>query len=239
MIRNTLVKPVDATSAATDFVKLVQSRGNWIAAKFADLNDEARALILGMLDVAGFEFEKIVDGELSLGVKDDENNPVGNTVINRHIGFKVECADEFRTVNTTGWLDAMFARVATASGTPNAFFHLIVEDVTRLIDESRPFQMIRLTKQGDYLIEPVPHKGSYFTTGSDYFVKHKRDTDELPGVFGFHKRCGGQIGRTLSNETQDALVCRNCYLRIPISTAVRTYGDLRKQLEINIALGLI
>lgn len=83
-------------------------------------------------------------------------------------------------------------------------------------------QPIELTAEGDRLLE------------CPCVSMHTKDADQMHFTPGIHEHCGGKIERKKSSVTYDVLVCTTCYLRISIPKHVRTYGELRERLSIQV-----
>jgi hypothetical protein len=60
-----------------------------------------------------------------------------------------------------------------------------------------------------------------------------RDTWKLAieGIVGIHDVCSGYVNLKLSSEKCNVLLCRTCFLRIPVPVTVENYGELRDYLK--------
>jgi hypothetical protein len=119
----------------------------------------------------------------------------------------------------TDWLNVVWFKVQS---TPEG---QAVDCLKQLIDESRPLTPIVMTRFKERLIE-YP---------SDTVERHTRDTDDLGTCIGVHETCKGWMDRKHISPEYDAIVCRDCGLRIEIPNTIATYGDLRKYLDQKLA----
>lgn len=77
---------------------------------------------------------------------------------------------------------------------------------------------IRLTNDGDYLLEYPSEKGT-------------NENDAISCCVGLHQHCNGWVDKKDVTEKYDVLLCRACCLRIKISKTIKTYKQLRLYIE--------
>jgi hypothetical protein len=87
---------------------------------------------------------------------------------------------------------------------------------SRLWHELIQISGIQLTSEGDLLT---------LYPGSD---PTKLDDSDLSCCVGIHFHCHGWMDVRQASETNRALVCRSCHLRVSFPAIVKTWGDLRR-----------
>jgi hypothetical protein len=85
-------------------------------------------------------------------------------------------------------------------------------------DKDIPLSPIQLTPIGDLLEEYPTSQG----------VGHTTDEKKLNQCVGIHALCDSFMDLRPASTTHNAINCRGCNLRVPISNTIITYGDLRK-----------
>jgi hypothetical protein len=58
------------------------------------------------------------------------------------------------------------------------------------------------------------------------------DRNKLSFCAGIHLHCGGIINLKTVSNTHEALVCKECGLRIVVPSGLKTYGDLRRHMKV-------
>lgn len=178
-----------------------------------------------IVSAAGFDPQNIVLAKLTGDYFDDDGRPSGRTYpINSTCPYKVVGHNDYGTFCGTGWLDQAFSSVVSLERDAEDRDH-IAEIVVTWIEKSRPLEPIRLTVEGDMLVECPPNAKDF---GPRYFVEHTRDNMELSDTTAIHAICRGVIRRNRSSEMYDALRCPECGLRVSILYEIKTYGELRK-----------
>lgn len=212
---------------ATEFVRLVMKYSHfncdWEDNK--SLPENEREILFNIVKAAGFKSNKVVPGKLERRYQNDDGSTPGVIcLINSVCPFKVvgESGDhEF----ATGWLDCAVSRVVNGSVKLKEDEKKLIAVIIKEIKRSVPLEPICLTIELDYLCEqpPNPKKWSY-----GFFVDHTKDNDTLRLCVGIHKRCNGLMDRKQSSDMCDVLLCRECCLRVPFPSNVKTYDELRK-----------
>jgi hypothetical protein len=159
----------------------------------------------------------------------------GAAHVNGHFPARVMDGEGAIDLFVSGWLScvAAFAAALIADEHPD---EEICDCLPGEIAKRPPLQHIAtLSKHGDTLC------GIALFSDTDAvrpgFIEPLRmydcasEEDEMKyGIYvGQHRFCGGMLTRLRIAESKDAVVCRNCGLRTPISRDVRTYGDLRSE----------
>jgi hypothetical protein len=183
-------------------------------------NSEVQTLF-DIVDIAGFCPTSIVLGRIKGHKRDQDGSAVGTSfVLNYACPYKVigkEDAPDEENCSATVWLDDMVRRILSRDMMEETRDQLILV-VSEAIKKVIPLEPIQITPDGDFLKE-YPGRG-----------KSTRDDDKLGWCIGVHRFCGGFVDRKRVTHTHDAIVCRNCYLRVLIPREVATYGDLRRAL---------
>lgn len=220
-----------AVIVATRFVDFVLKH-NW-----EDINGFLASEVQVFFDIvsaAGFEPREVTQGKLVGHYPDEEMRPTSKTYpINELCPFKVMNQNGEDDYRATEWLDLALRYVSYAEGpltqeSRGKCIAVIVDE----IEWSIPLEPIQLTDYGDELCELAPKRSlnNYFGK----FFKHTRDDDEIrppEALVGIHRYCGGAMHRVRATRDYDVLLCLKCFLRVPISTGIKTYGELRKYEE--------
>jgi hypothetical protein len=104
----------------------------------------------------------------------------------------------------------------------------LAEDINEAIRKVIPLEPIKLTPYGDMLCE----EDIRVQVNNPDFVlhaKHIQDSDLLRySSIGKHQRCGSILDLRDVSESYNVITCRSCYLRLPITKEIKTYGELRE-----------
>ena len=203
------------TEIAVSFVDLA-FKHDW--SKIKKLPADEVEILFATVSAAGFEPTKIVLGKLVGHYRDQDGSSTGETYpINSHCPYKVISRDGDDHYHATGWLDRAlyFAKRGTDRQER-------IKAIQHEIERSVPLKPIQLTAEGDLLREYPP--------SGDYFVDHTRDDRELSSCVGVHDFCNSWMDRTRATKTHDAIVCRDCHLRVLLPKEIKTYGELRQVL---------
>ena len=166
-----------------------------------------------LVSCAGFNPTQIVEGQIFEDVPDStRKDPV-----NRSCMYKVVTGEEDNSF-ATGWLDNMLC-YALDSYNQEGLHSKLYEQLIK----STPLYPIRLTKEGDLLIESTPNVN--WRDIRPYLVAHTKDEDKI-GV-SIHGYCYGRLDYKRTTETQRTLFCRECNFRIALPLEIKTYGELR------------
>ena len=211
---------------ASRFVNVVLKHRWWAIDSLPD--DDAQELC-NTVSVAGFKPAKIVIGEVVRNIRDDKGNLINETFpVNSYSKFKVVDEQGNDDHEATGWLDCALSRVFSGWKQQKESRDRLIEVVAREIERSVPLKPIKLTFEGDYLLEKPP---AIYDT---YLVDHARDEHRLHSFVGIHQDSfgcyNGLMDRKPATKIQDALVCRNCGFQFLFPKEIKTYGELRKKL---------
>lgn len=214
---------MDTTSIATQFVDLALKYEQW--GKIEDLPREEVEILLRIVKAASFEARDVVLGKLTGNYLDQEGRKTVDTYpINSFCPFKV-VSREGNDEQATSWLDYVLELVVTKVEGKVKTREQLIEMVQSSINKAIPLEPIRLTPEGDFLIEDAS-----CASLEPARIHHTRDNQLLHSLVGVHKHCGGLLDRQRATTTSDVLVCRKCYLRVAFPREVETYGDLRQAL---------
>lgn len=201
---------------ATSFVDLAL-KYNWSTVK--KLTDEELRILFETVSAAGFEPKKIVLGTL-VGHYRDEDGDTGETYpINGFCPYKVVSDNDY---HATGWLDRLLQLTIRETDRQK-----LIKIIQNEIERSVPLKPIQLTPDEDMLCE-YPHSKEYLTD-------HTRDEHKLSSCVGVHCYCRGWMDRVGATKTHDAIICRNCHLRVLFPKKITTYGQLRETLAAKFA----
>lgn len=197
-----------------DFTALVYSPA-WISK--TELSTHALDIVAQLLCKAGHDVGTVAYGRLHGEYRDLDGSRTGETYpINSDCPLKALAPDGKNNYRATEWLEVLYRRIRSflTSGVEPT---IAEKEILRMVLDSRPLPLIMLTSDGDSLRE-CDHGGS-----------HTRDSHTLSSsAVGIHDCCHGFIDRRQISMSMDVLICRACYLRIPIPRSVKTYGDLRQ-----------
>ncbi|MCL5795132.1 MAG: hypothetical protein M1338_02145 [Patescibacteria group bacterium] len=224
--------------AATDFYNLVHSNSKGWGRK-SRLSDEDRSVLHSVLVMAGFGHGKLAIGSMSSNRPrvDGGQEPY---LSNWHTYIKVHDKDGRTDIFATEWLDNLYNTIIEY---PKMEFDETVtkeikQCVAKQIKQARPLEPIKLTDSGDLLCEYQPQATIKYKLRLGCYrlvhAKHLRDKNELCSPVGIHVDCGGQISR-IPGIDDDLLACDKCKrIRVVIQKYVKTYGDLRKFMDIEL-----
>ncbi|KKR88796.1 MAG: hypothetical protein UW50_C0001G0128 [Candidatus Wolfebacteria bacterium GW2011_GWA1_44_24] len=216
--------PSKMTDVATRFVDLTLKYKRWDEVKTLPA-DEVQVLF-DTVSAAGFNPKKVAPGKLVGHYRDQDGSNTGETYpINSLCPFKVVSEEDGDNYFATGWLDCALQRAVYGSSRQNEDREKLIEMMAEEVERSVPLEPIQLTLEGDLLREYPPRTLAF---GSEYFVKHTRDENDLGSCVGVHMHCNCWIDRRRATSTHDAIVCRGCHLRVLFPKEVKTYGDLRQ-----------
>lgn len=204
-------------------VGIVQSytREEWKDLKV--LSDEDAGMLLFFLTFAGFKVEGSRYGRIKVAILDEDRSPTGEySFLTELCPLVFLCADENGHPQdhekATYWLECIFQLILGWQQDNNQ----LVERVGLESERSKPLDPIPLGN-GNFLCEYPP-------SGSG-LVDHSRDHNDMGHSAGTHRYCGGYMDRHRATETDDAISCRKCRLRVQFSREVQTYGALRAALS--------
>lgn len=218
--------PNETKDAAIRFVDLALKYKQWDDVKTL-LTDEIHILFSTVV-VAGFNLKEVVLGKLVGHYRDQDGSNTGETYpINELCPYKVIDQDGDGHFFATGWLDLALRRVVYGMTRQSESRGKLIEVMAAEIERSVPLEPIQLTPEGDLLREYPPSPNVF---GPAYFVQHSRDTNKLGSTVGVHEFCDGWMDRVRATKTHDAVVCRQCHLRVLFPREAKTYGDLRQAL---------
>ena len=225
--------PSKTQDVAARFVYLALKYERWDEVKALPA-DEVQVLF-NTVSVAGFNPKEVVPGKLVGNYRNQDGSSTGETYpINGLCPFKVIGHEDGDNHFATGWLDCALRCVVYGLTRQGEDREKLIKVMAREIERSVPFEPIQLTPEGDLLGEYPP---STLAFGFEYFVRHKRDEDDLGLCIGVHKFCYSRMDRMRATKALDTIVCRKCYLRVLFPKEVRTYGDLRQALAYQRKLG--
>ena len=170
-----------------------------------------------LVSCAGFKPSEIVEGQILEDVPDStRKDPV-----NRSCMYKVVTGQRDHAF-ATGWLDNMLSYglgFYNQEGLHDKLYEQLIK--------STPLDPIRLTKEGDFLIESEPKVN--WRDICPYLVTHTKNEDKIG--MSIHGYCHGWLDLRRTTETHNALFCRACYLRVALPLEIKTYGELRNYIE--------
>ncbi len=209
---------------AASFVELaLKHKHNWMNIKELPASDVQ--VLFETISAAGFSPKAVVPGKLKGRYLEQDGTRTGETYpINSLCPFKVINEEGDNNYCATGWLNHILSHVVSGRAEDDKSRKRLIGEIRSEIKRSVPLEPIQLTPEGDMLKEYPP------STGSNYFVDHTRDRHELSSCVGLHVYCNGWIDRIRAAKTHDAIVCRNCHLRVLFPKEVKTYGELRQAL---------
>lgn len=222
----TIMAPTSTSSIAGQFVDLVLRINTW--SDTAELPDGDVAVLLETVRTAGFNAKAVVLGKLYGRYRSQDGDSTSET-------YPINCLCQYKVVGedgdqcfATGWLDCAVRRVVYRNKEEEDR-EKIIGVISEQVDKSIPMEPIRLNEAGDWLIERNDYPVS-LVDGLGYFVTHARDGDRLASCVGLHKGCRGYLDKIPSTDSEEALVCSNCHLRVLFPKDVKTYGQLREAL---------
>lgn len=207
---------------AARFVDFVRSKDEpWQGV--TEFPPEVVRIFADTISAAGFDPHTVVAGTAIGHYRDQDGSRTGETfLINTLCPFKVVTDKGGDYVVATEWLNGAFIMVTDQHHSREELINRLVVEIKRSV----PLEPVPLTSEGDLLREYPPDD----RLGAP-FVDHARDDSVLNiGVVGLHMYCNGWMDRTKTSATHDAIVCRQCHLRVTFPTEVRTYGELRQAL---------
>jgi len=212
------------TTVAARFVDLALSCQWW--SEVEELPDNEVQVFLDVL-AAGFNPGFIVPGKLKGEYLDQTGRKTGEVYsINWGFPFKVISPEKEDDYIATGWLDCALRRVVSGGPRRGESREQLVEAIEREIERSIPLEPIQLTTEGDLLCEYPPNPLAFSSLA--YFVDHTQDSGKLASCVGVHMFCGGWMDRRQATATHDAIMCRNCQLKVFFPKKIKTYGGLRQ-----------
>jgi hypothetical protein len=211
---------------ATQFVDLALKYPKW-GEIIRDLPEAEMQTLFALVSAAGFDPKAVVQGQLKGHYRDQDGSATGETYpINHLCPFKVISKEEGKDhYFASGWLDCALRRVVFVGKRQGESREQLIEAIASEIKRSVPLEPIQLTLDGDMLSEYPPSTNGFFPK---YFVDHTRDNRTLNSCVGIHDYCNGWADRLRATETQDAIVCRVCHLRVLFPREIKTYGELRQ-----------
>ncbi len=211
---------------ATQFVDLILKHQQWSQIKeLPSLSPDEGQALFAIVAAAGFDPKEVISGKLVGNYRDQDGSNSGVTYpINRFCPFKVMDQESRDDYPATGWLDCAFRHVVQDSIAPKKSREQLIEMMALEIERSVPLASIQLTPEGDWLSEDPP------SIVVSYFINHTRDDDEIRSCAGIHVYCNGWMDRRQATATHDAIICRQCYLRVLFPREIKTYGELRRAL---------
>lgn len=202
---------------ATQFIELAKKYPKWT--EVTSLPENETAVLLNTVRAAGFDIKAIVPGKLTGNYVDEDKRSTGQTFpINKICFFVAHDQDDKTHGRATQWLDRLMTHVKGPRPQSEQEDEL-VQFVARETQNSNPLDPIVLTKYGESLLEYPSDRG------------HARDESTLGSTVGVHELCRGFVDRVKVAKEHDALVCRQCCLRVVFPNTVKTYGDLRRVMK--------
>ena len=217
---------------AANFIALVRSKTKEEWVTFSDINQIDIGIIRDFLDVA----DQISDN-LSIGrVRDsisihmmDEDDLSSTYAVNTVSPFLVcvdlsagtyRCEQECESIR---WLDVMLKTVLEHKQNIDTLIQLLVQKVI----SSQHMPPIIVNEYGEAFTE-----GKDIYGGSNLFSRLK-DSDRIGQNLkklnhGHHSDIGFLRG---GSKTHDVLFCKECGLRVPYPTEIKTFGELRSYLR--------
>jgi hypothetical protein len=219
---------------AKNFVQLVQGMYVHFPACLSPkhFDDYERKLLLDVLDAAGFEDRTLEPGVLRGHYLDQDRSRTGKTYeINTRlpfwikgknlphtVGWRGETYDDFRS---TIWLDRLWRQI---SQNDQALASIgLVDLVSGEIEKERPLEPIVFDRYDDRMGVRTRQIGDSSPP--------IRDDALLESSVGVHLHCEGDMELRHTSPEWNALVCKKCFLRIPIPSELKTLGDLRTWLN--------
>lgn len=215
----------DVQAVAAAFVDMALSHGR--CEGDVALEETEVQVLFRTVVAAGFEVSAVVPGRLLGHYRDQDGSATGETyAINALCPYKAQDEDGTDHTPATRWLDHALSRVVRGEyrWRPREDRDGLVTAIAAEIARSVPLVPVQLTPEGDLLCEYPP-------SGLGGFVDHTRDGKALSTCAGVHKYCNGWMDRLRATARHDAIVCRNCHLRVLFPRTVTTYGELRAALR--------
>ena len=225
----------DIKDIASQFVDLARTH-NWNDGKIEFLKDEEE-ILFKIVRAAGFCVRGVELGRLTIQDKFDVEGENGERKrVNILCPFKVKDLEGDDYIFATGWLDCIL-RLAVYGGMKRVekeSREKLIKAVSMEIEKSVPLEPIMFTKDGDLLVE---YPLQPYTSGDfPYFVEeHVKDKNVLGPCVGLHDSCGGWIDFKKSSSICNEIVCRKCRKKAVFSNEIKTFGELRRQLELTLA----
>lgn len=178
-------------------------------------------VLVDTLKAAGFEFSKVVPGKLRGKYRDDQGETGETYAVNGTCPYKVVGNGDDNWL-ATGWLNDVIVGTISEFRWKDPVEVELIKFVVKEIKRAVPLEPIRITSDGDMLEEYPP------SSPSSNLVDHTDDTKSMSSsAVGIHQDCRGWLDRKSPSRAYDALICRECHLRVVIPRGIKTYGDLR------------
>lgn len=194
-------------------VKLIR-----IVRKEEPFDDSGQAAIVNVLHQAGFGDVTSIAQKKAVGYDtEDGGSKTGATFSRNPSSGLVATRGKKENEQATDWLDSLWEKIIEKKDElePDR-----LKAVKSWIALSVPLAPIVLTQYGERLGEdPLELRGVY--------TVHLRDDGSLRHSIGVHDTCNAWMDVREVSLTHNALVCRQCGLRVVIPKEVETYRQLR------------
>ena len=174
-------------------------------------------VILDLLRYVGFKATHFTREASIRHHTDEDRHPTKETFeLNSNSKIKVFDGEEENS-EATCWFDEIWRLV----GQPAKYIGELGQKLITLskaIEESVQLKPIVLTKYYETLCEIYARTPEY----------HAHDEDELKTIIGNHDICGGYLDLKPVSSCFNAIICRNCHLRVVIPKNIKTYKELRE-----------
>lgn len=188
------------------------------------LKSDEKQTMLDILTEAGFAPTDLIPGVLTGHYRDEDCRMTGQTFsYNSQCPFRMTGDDSADEIEATKWLNHVFVIAANKERSARTKAER-VNVIVAAVERSIPLEPIKLTSDGDFLVEHNYRPG---------LKDHCTDENGLPSVIGYHKECGGRMKFLPTRPNCYVAVCESCFLRIEYPTTCQTYGDLRAALAQN------
>lgn len=214
------------TGTVSLFVDLIlkhRGKRGQLRARLKSLSFKERDVLLRLVQDAGFSADRLVRGKVvgHIGAKREK------FLINNVCPFKVVDRDGGDLYFATGFLNCAIWYAGEPKVLRRKKRAEIVGYLETAVEDSRPFDPIRLNQKGDFMVSFARAAKSF--SRPPYFVGRLKDHDEIGTsiIAGVHAGCGGPMC-----YSPGKLTCRSCDLLVAVPLDVVTYGDIRKALQV-------
>jgi hypothetical protein len=161
----------------------------------------------------------------------------------RKYEFSAEPVLDIRAVTSDGKDDAyvtsLLERLAITAVRLRSYVALVEDAVSTIASHLsmwRPLVRVQLNLDGECLTGfcPLPEINDFDEAGSMghlYAFPNELSVMETGKIVGVHELCGGLVERYRATPERDALICKQCGLRVLIDQKVKTHGELRADIE--------
>lgn len=180
--------------------------------------DEAlqQKAILDLLHYVGFKVTHFTHEALRRHHTDEDRHPTNETFeLNSNSKIKVFDGEEENS-EATRWFDKIWRSVGQPAKYTGELGQKLIA-LSKAIEESIRLQPIVLTQYGEKLCESYNPQEN-----------HTHDEDKLSTIIGAHSVCNGYLDIKKISSGYNAILCRNCHLRVVIPETITTYKELRE-----------